>query len=119
MSTARTDAPPYGYATVREIVWSEEARREYLGALRYLAPRNPHAALRLRDRIDAAVEDLAERPGGRRGRVEGTFEKIIPKFPYIVAYAMRATKRGGRIVILGVIHTSRDWLEGRWPEGSE
>ena len=104
---------------MREIVWSDEARREYLGALRYLAPRNPVAALRLRDLIDSAVTDLAERPGGRRGRIDGTFEKIIPKFPYIVAYALRATKAGGRIVILGVIHTSRDWMEGRWPEAGD
>jgi len=102
-----------------EIVWSEEARLEYLGALRYLAPRNPVAALRLRDRIDTAVDDLAERPGGRPGRIDDTFEKTIPNFPYIVAYALRATKTGRRVVILGVIHTSRNWIEGRWPEPAE
>jgi plasmid stabilization system protein ParE len=54
---------------------------------------------------------------GRRGRVEGTYEKIVPKLPQIIAYAIDE-QPGGReiIVILRVIHGARHWPPGGWPE---
>lgn len=101
---------------MRNIVWADEARQEYIGAIRYLAPRNPEAARRLRDLIDNTVQELAAQPSGRRGRVAGTYEKVLQKFPYIVAYALEPTPEGERLVILGVVHTSREWTSKYWPE---
>lgn len=45
---------------------------------------------------------------GRPGRLAGIYEKSVPRLPYIIAYAL--SERAGResVVILRVIHTSRD-----------
>ncbi len=52
---------------------------------------------------------------GRPGRVTGTYEKPISRLPYIIAYELRPI--GGResVVILHVVHTSRDWPPEEWP----
>jgi plasmid stabilization system protein ParE len=52
---------------------------------------------------------------GRPGRIGGTYEKLVARLPYIIAYAV--TKEAGREVvsILRVIHTSRDWSDEKWP----
>ena len=101
---------------MREIFWTETARQEYLDALRYLAPRNPAAAEKLRALVEETVEDLAEYPSGRRGRILDTYEKVLPRQPYIIAYALRDAPEGERVVLLGFIHTSRNWTAEDWPE---
>lgn len=101
---------------MRDVLWTDEARREYLDALRYLAPRNPTAAERLRALVERTVADLAERPSGRPGRIKDTYEKVLHRQPYIIAYTIRDTPDGGRIVLLGFIHTSRNWTSERWPD---
>lgn len=101
---------------MREIVWSDEARQEYIGAIEYLAPRNPDAATRLRNLIDKTVFALAETPSGRRGRVTDTYEKVLQAFPYIIAYALEPMPQGERLVVLGVVHAKRDWTSEKWPE---
>jgi plasmid stabilization system protein ParE len=47
--------------------------------------------------------------------VAGTYEKSIPRFPYVIAYSL--TMQGGQevVAILRVIHTSRDWPPEGWP----
>jgi toxin ParE1/3/4 len=71
--------------------------------------------------VAAAIREaglkLGVRSTGRKGRVDGTFEKSVVGLPYIVAYAVETQAGDERIVILHVIHTSRDWPAGRWPEG--
>lgn len=49
------------------------------------------------------------------GPIGGTYEKLVARLPYIIAYAV--TKEAGREVvsILRVIHTSRDWSDEKWP----
>jgi len=44
---------------------------------------------------------------GRRGRVGGTRELVIPSQPYIIAYRIR----GQTIHILAVLHGARKWPE--------
>jgi plasmid stabilization system protein ParE len=94
---------------MRPVVWSTQARQDYLDILRYVARDNPIAAERVVDAIERAGIDLGSFATGRPGRVSGTYEKSVPRLPYIVAYAV--TARGGRetISILRVIHTARDW----------
>ena len=54
--------------------------------------------------IRSRVDELAEQPRqGRPGRVFGTREMLIEKYPYLVPY--RVTDK--EIVILRVVHTSR------------
>lgn len=100
---------------MREVVWSETARAEYLKIIDHVAEQNVAGARRIADAIDQTIERLAERNTGRRGRVEGTFEKSIVGLPYILAYAEVSSDGAERLVILRVIHTARNWPRGSWP----
>jgi len=56
---------------------------------------------------------LADFATGHPGRVVGTYEKSVSRLPYIIAYALGADGRD--LVILRVIHTSRNWAADQWP----
>jgi len=100
---------------MRPVVWSDNARRDYLDILRYIARDNPTAAERVADAIERAGDGLGELATGRPGRVTGTYEKSIPRLPYIIAYSL--TVLGGKEVvsILCLIHTARNWPPEDWP----
>lgn len=56
-------------------------------------------------------------PTGRRGRVGGTYEKMVSGLSTIIAYTITPQPAGGEAVtILHVMHGARDWPSGRWPE---
>jgi plasmid stabilization system protein ParE len=56
-------------------------------------------------------------PTGRKGRVSGTYEKVVGGLPYIIAYALGDDPpHQETITILHVIHGARDWPEETWPE---
>lgn len=57
---------------------------------------------------------LADFATGHPGRVTGTYEKSVTRLPYIIAYAL--SEDGRDLVILRVIHTSRNWVADQWPE---
>ena len=100
---------------MRRVIWSADARRDYLDILRYIAADNPLAAERVADAIEQAGDGLGEFATGRPGRVTGMYEKSVPRLPYIIAYEL--TNQGGQeaVAILRVIHTSRDWQSEEWP----
>jgi toxin ParE1/3/4 len=101
----------------RQLVWSERGRADLRRIVAYIAERNPAAAIKVADRIDQAVRNLATMPTGRRGRVVGTYEKPIPGLPYIIAYALERGPAGERVLaILRIIHGARNWPQGRWPD---
>jgi addiction module RelE/StbE family toxin len=90
------------------IVWLRKALNDLRGISQFIAKDNPAAARRVVTKIrdDAAL--LGHHPEmGRHGRIDGTRELVIARFPYIVAYRYHA----GDVQILAVVHTSR-----RWPE---
>ncbi|VTZ64792.1 hypothetical protein [Sinorhizobium medicae] len=41
--------------------------------------------------------------------MSGTYEKSLDRHPYIVSYELREVAGRESIVIVRVIHTSRDW----------
>ncbi len=100
---------------MRRVIWSADARRDYLDILRYIADDNPDAAERVANAIEHTGDGLGEFATGRPGRVTGCYEKSVPRLPYIIAYEL--TSLGGQevIAILRVIHTSRDWPAEEWP----
>jgi toxin ParE1/3/4 len=98
---------------VREVIWSDYASIQYLAALRYLAERNEPAAAKLAERIQAALRDLANRPIGRPGQAEGTFEKIVAKTPYLLVFELV----GDELRVLRLFHMSQDWRS--WAEEPE
>jgi plasmid stabilization system protein ParE len=73
--------------------------------------------LKVLDRIERTVDNLSYMLTGRKGRVEGTYEKPVAGLPYIVACALQTLPDGSeRIVILHVIHGARNWPPGEWPK---
>ena len=99
---------------MREVIWSQSAQDDYLEILRHIAIDDPIAAERVVDAIAQAGQQLGEFATGHPGRVSGTYEKSIPRLPYIIAYSLAD---GGRTVaILRVIHAARDWNEDGWPD---
>ena len=102
---------------MRRVVWSAHAIDDLDGIVAYLAEQNPGAARRIVDRIERAGTRLGELATGRPGRVGGTYEKVVPGLPYILAYALQSLPDSTElIVILRAIHGARDWREGEWPE---
>jgi toxin ParE1/3/4 len=88
-----------------------------LDILRRIRGDNPTAARRVANEIKRAMDLLARHNIGRRGRVEGTFEKSVVGLPYIIAYAIDTEADGReRLVVLRIIHTSRHWPPGQWPK---
>jgi len=100
---------------VRRIVWSQDALDEFDALVGYIAGDNPSAALNVAGQIEDAVTGLASMPTGRRGRVAGTYEKVVSSLPYIIAYTLESSPGGDAIVVLRVIHGARDWRKGQWP----
>ena len=103
----------------RRVVWAQAARDDYLAAIRFIARDDPDAALRVAEKIEAAGDALAAFTTGRPGRVHGTYEKVVSGLPYIMAYEIIATQKGGGeiVAILRVIHGARDWPPQQWPAG--
>lgn len=98
-----------------KVVWSATALDDFDRTIAYLAERNPNAAARVAERIDRTARALRALPTGRPGRVAGSYEKIVPGLPYIIAYAIGPPGSGNSLVILRVIHGARDWPSGQWP----
>lgn len=72
----------------------------------YIARENPRAARRVIAQIRKDARLLIEQPGmGRLGRLEGTRELVVSRYPYIIAYRIEGTG----IPILAVIHAARSW----------
>lgn len=102
---------------MRGVFWSDDALKEMNALAAYIAAENPAAALKVLDRIERTVDNLSRMPTGRKGRVEGTYEKPVAGLPYIIAYALQTLPDASeRIVILHVIHGARDWPLGKWPK---
>ena len=98
---------------MRAVIWTAEARKQYLSAFLYLADRNASAADKLQERIDGTVENLAKRPMGRPGYATDTFEKIVPKTPYVVVYELA----GDVLYVLRLFHMLQNWRSWREGEG--
>ena len=90
-----------------KIVWTRRAKRHLRAAYDYWERESsPFAADTMLERIFSAVE-LLERhsEAGRRGRVSGTRELVIPATPFLIAYRVRRN----RIEVLALLHGARKW----------
>lgn len=101
---------------IRRVRWTRAATDELLGIVRYIAGDNPRAARRVGSTIRQTGNDLGNAAIGRPGRVLETYERVVRGLPYIIAYALQPSEDGNeRVIILHVIHTARNWPEGKWP----
>jgi len=72
----------------------------------YIAAEDPAAAGRVLAEIEREIAQLEAHPRlGRPGRVEGTRELVVSRYPYVVAYSDLEHE----IQVLSVIHSARSW----------
>jgi toxin ParE1/3/4 len=87
-----------------KIEWLPEAERNRKSQLAYIAERNPRAAIKLGDAIEAAVARLALHPeSARPGRVPGTRELVVP--PFVIVH--RSDRDS--VVIIRLLHGRQEW----------
>ena len=74
----------------------------------YIAHDNPGAAAEFVIHLRESAVTLGDHPDlGRPGRISGTRELVVTKFPYILPYRVR----NNVVEILRVFHTARKWPE--------
>jgi len=89
--------------------WTPPARDHLSEIHDYIAKNNPAAARRVVGQVRKDADLLRDNPGmGRLGRVEGTREVVVSRFPYIIVYRAAAPDQ---VYIAAVIHSSRLWPE--------
>lgn len=88
------------------VKWLRQALRNLDDEAAYIAQDSPQsAALFIRHIIDSAAMLAAHPQLGRPGRVPGTRELVVTRFPYILPYRVREQA----VEILRVFHTARKW----------
>lgn len=100
----------------RPVTWSRAALDDIKEQVNFIAKDNPAAARRVADSIRDAGNALGDMATRRPGRVTGSYEKSVSRLPYIIAYELRPVAGRESVVIVRVIHTSRDWLAESWPQ---
>lgn len=98
----------------RLVIWSRGALNDLKEQADFISAENPEAARRTVVRIREAAAALGKVPIGRPGRVHGTYEKSVRGLPYVLSYNLR--ENPDRVAIVRLVHTSRDWPKGQWPE---
>ena len=101
---------------IRQVRWSRKALDDLKIVLTYISADDADAGQRVVDRIRAAGDKLGDFATGHPARVAGLYEKLVPRLPYIIAYGIDRETTDQTIVIIRVIHASRNWPEGEWPE---
>lgn len=101
---------------IRAVRWSDDALDDIDAIITYVAADDPGAADLVIDRIERTGEKLGEAATGHPGRVTGVYEKLVARTRYILAYSIERQARRETIMILRIIHASRDWRDESWPE---
>lgn len=86
------------------IKWLEKALIDLEETAEHIAQDDAETAKKLVIYIKKRIELLAQHPSqGRQGRVTGTRELVIDKYPFIIPYRVRDNE----LQILRIFHTSR------------
>lgn len=89
--------------------WTPPARDHLAKIHAYIAKDNPAAARRVIGQVRKDADLLRDNPGmGRPGRIEGTRELVVSRFPYIIVYRASVPDE---VHIAAVIHSARLWPE--------
>ena len=97
---------------MRKVDWSEKAIKNLAKQVKFIAGDSQSNALKVRDRVLAAIAKLSDRPVGRAGRNSGTYEFYVSKTSLVIVYVLPDDER---LTIVRVIHTSRDFKPGAFP----
>jgi len=92
--------------------WSIDSRADRARIIEYISQDSLAAALAVDERIDAIDRQLRQFPmSGRRGKVRGTRELVIPRTSYIAIYRVR----DDQVFILRIMHGAQRWPPRREP----
>ena len=87
-----------------QVRWLRKAIQNLDAEAEYIAQENPKIAAEMFEYVKAKVEALGDFPAtGRPGRVPGTRELVIDRYPYLVPYRVV----GDELHVLRVFHTRR------------
>ena len=87
-----------------QIRWLRSALRDLEAEVAYIEERDKEAAKQLYALIRGRVASLAQFPDlGRAGRVFGTRELVLERYPYIIPYRVK----NDTVEVLRIFHTSR------------
>jgi addiction module RelE/StbE family toxin len=88
------------------VKWLRRALENLDDEAAYIAENNPRVAAEFVLHVRSSAATLADHPNsGRPGRISGTRELVVTRFPYILPYRVR----GGFVEVLRVFHTARKW----------
>jgi len=91
-----------------KVLWFPQAERDLDHVLEFIRRDSPSAAMLVADRIEHAIQRILLFPlSGRRGRLTGTRELVVPDTPFIIPYLVAEDT----IVILAVMHGAQKWPE--------
>lgn len=92
-----------------QVKWLRRALESLDDEAAYIAEDNPRVAAEFVLHVRNSAAMLAIHPDmGRPGRISGTREFVITRFPYILTYRVR----NGAVEVLRVFHTARKWPRG-------
>lgn len=84
--------------------WLQKAIRNLDAEADYIARENPTAAAEMFEYVKTKVDALSDFPSsGRPGRVPGTRELVVDRYPLLVPYRVA----GDELHVLRVFHTRR------------
>ncbi len=88
--------------------WTKTAARHLQAVSDYLVNQDrPETARNIILKILNGIEQIRSFPeSGRKGRVDGTFELVIPGTPFNVIYCHRK----GAIIIISILHQAKAWI---------
>lgn len=94
-----------------KVAYRREALDDLDSHFTYIAKDSPNAAWRVIERIRASVERLEMFPySGRRGSVDGTYELVVPRLPYVVVYRVAE-----RVEIVAIFNAAQERDGGEAP----
>jgi len=86
-----------------EIKWTIPARNSLVNHIEYISQDNPNVANQVYKHIYTLVQHLESTPNmGRIGRILGTRELVVNKYPFFIAYRVK----DDFVEILKVVHTA-------------
>ena len=90
----------------KQLEVTARAFRNITGEEEYIAKDNPAAAQKVVETIYSTAEKLESFPDmGKPGRMPGTRELPLAKYPYTIVYRIRAH----RVVVYAVLHQSMQY----------
>ena len=85
---------------------TKNGKKTLSAQLSYIHEQNPNGARRVAMAIALNLQQLAAFPkSGKKGRVTGTRELVIPGTPFVAIYRIK----GRRVDVLRVLHSRQKW----------